>query len=90
MKVIPIGVGCGKFLVSVSWRNLTIGGTGGQIETVNPDGSIESAPDGVLTGFGYAPGAGRVAGRVDTYSQYDEAGEKQLPHIAGTATFTLR
>ncbi|MBE7161178.1 MAG: hypothetical protein INR72_08020 [Williamsia herbipolensis] len=90
MKVVPFGIGCGSFKVAVDWRNTTAGGTGGQVNTVLPDGSIEGAPGGVIDGFGYAPGAGRIVSTIHTYSQYDEAGEQQLPHIAGTATFTLR
>lgn len=90
MKVIPFGVGCGSFLVSVTWRNTTTGGSDGQINEVAPDGTFQGAPNGVIDGFGYAPQAGNVVSTVHTYSKYDEAGEQQLPHIAGTATFTLR
>ncbi|WP_299572669.1 hypothetical protein [uncultured Williamsia sp.] len=90
VSVARIGTNCGQFIYSVKWRNLTEGGSGGQYGTVASDGTVDGRSDGISDGFGYAPGAGRIAARVDTYSKSDESGEISLPHIAGTATFTLR
>ncbi|SIR69384.1 hypothetical protein [Williamsia sterculiae] len=84
------GFNCGTFKVGVDWKNTTTGSHDGQIDTVLPDGSIAGAPDGVLDGFGYGPGVGKVESTITTYARYDEGAVTPLPNIPGRATFTLR
>ncbi|MBJ7289094.1 hypothetical protein [Williamsia sp.] len=89
VRVQRFGTNCGIFKLSVDWRNATAGGTGGQIFDVNPDGSVQGAPDNVLDGFGFGPGAGIIDATIHTYSKYDEEGEVALPSIPGKAVFAL-
>lgn len=89
VRVSRFGSNCGAFLLGVNWKNSTIGGTGGQIFEVAPDGTVDGAPDNVLDGFGFAPGAGRVVATITTYSKYDESGQVTLPNVAGHAVFAL-
>ncbi|GGF42327.1 hypothetical protein [Williamsia phyllosphaerae] len=83
------GRNCGSFLLAVKWTNTTTGGTGGQYQTVLPDGSVEGFSDNILDGFGFAPGAGRITSTITTYSKSDEEGEIALPNIPGRSIFTL-
>ncbi|KQR98607.1 hypothetical protein ASG12_09285 [Williamsia sp. Leaf354] len=89
VQISRFGANCGAFKLAVTWRNLTNGNSDGQIQTVRPDGSVEGFPDNILDGFGFGPGAGRVASTITTYSKYDESGETTLPNLPGKATFSL-
>ncbi|MBF6177256.1 hypothetical protein [Nocardia otitidiscaviarum] len=82
-----VGPNCSAYRVAVHWRNLDTGRTSGQSHQVNEHGEIRQAPDGVITGFGMGPGAGRVEAWIVT--QYDDGAERELEHISGRASFTL-
>ncbi|WP_194813660.1 hypothetical protein [Nocardia sp. XZ_19_385] len=87
VKITQFGQGCKAYHLGVSWRNLDTGRTSGQVHPV--DGTVVSgAPDGVITGFGMGPGAGKVEARIVTYSQYYPQ-PQELEHFSGRATFTL-
>lgn len=88
-SITRIGVGCGPFQLYVRWRNLDTGLTGGQSNPVDANGHIGGAPDGVVTGLGFGPGAGRVEAWIDTGSADYYPNEPMIPHISGRATFTL-
>lgn len=74
------------YRVAVHWRSLDTGRTSGQSHQVNEHGEIQ-APDGVITGFGMEPGAGRVEAWIVT--RYDDGSERELEHISGRASLTL-
>ncbi|MFG1797925.1 hypothetical protein [Nocardia sp. NPDC049149] len=89
VKITQSGQNCSPYFVGVSWKNLDSGATNGQVHPVDANGVLQQAPDGVITGFGTAPGPGKVEAWLVTYSEhYPQA--KELEHLSGRATFTLR
>ncbi|WP_245663267.1 hypothetical protein [Nocardia inohanensis] len=87
VRITQDGEFCSKYRVAVRWRNLDSGNTNGQSHQINERGEIQQAPDGVITGFGMAPGAGRVEAKIVTL--YDDGSQRELEQISGSATFTL-
>ncbi|UFS98277.1 hypothetical protein [Nocardia huaxiensis] len=87
VRITQDGEFCSRYRVAVRWRNLDTGYSDGQSHQVNERGEIQQAPDGVITGFGMAPGAGRVEASIVTL--YDDGSQRELEHISGTASFTL-
>lgn len=87
VKVTQTGEFCGAYYVTVHWRNVDTGVTSGQSQRVEGT-AVVGLPDGVITGMGMGPGAGKVESWIDTYSEvYPQ--NVDLEHIAGRATFTL-
>lgn len=84
------GPDCGAFQLYINWRNLDTGLINGEAATVNADGTIVGAPDNVISGFGMAPGVGRVSATIETGKAPGYPQREPLPNIAGRATFTLR
>lgn len=87
VRITQDGDFCSTYRVAVRWRNLDTDRENGQSHQVNERGEIQQAPDGVITGFGMGPGAGRVEARIVTL--YDDGSQRELEHISGTASFTL-
>ncbi|GAB4584992.1 hypothetical protein Ntsu_28240 [Nocardia sp. IFM 10818] len=88
VRITQDGEFCSAYRVAVVWRNLDSGYSDGQSHRVNERGVLEHTPDNVITGFGTAPGAGRVEARI--VAQYDDGTQRELEdQISGTATFTL-
>ncbi|WP_232851665.1 hypothetical protein [Nocardia acididurans] len=87
VRITQDGEFCSRYRVAVRWRNLDTGRTNGQSHQVNERGEIQQAPDGVITGFGMGPGAGRVEASIVTL--YDDGSQRELEQISGTASFTL-
>ncbi|WP_255219286.1 hypothetical protein [Nocardia tenerifensis] len=86
-KITQTGEFCGAYYLTVHWRNVDTGATGGQSQRVEGT-SVVGMPDNVITGIGMAPGAGKVEAWIDTYSQvYPQ--NVDLEHLGGRATFTL-
>ncbi|MEU0539963.1 hypothetical protein ABZ319_08820 [Nocardia sp. NPDC005978] len=87
LKITQTGDFCGAYHVTVHWRNLDTGRTSGQSQRVEGT-TVVGLPDGVITGMGMGPGAGKVEAWLDTYSEvYPQ--NVDLEHIAGRATFAL-
>jgi hypothetical protein len=87
VKITQTGESCGAYHVTVHWRNIDTGLTSGQSQPV--DGTtLVGLPDGVITGMGMGPGAGKVEAWIDTYSEVYPR-NVDLEHLAGRATFTL-
>ncbi|MCM6772603.1 hypothetical protein NDR87_00030 [Nocardia sp. CDC159] len=87
VRITQFGQGCRAYELGVLWRNLDTGYSSGQVQGVH--GTVVSgAPDGVITGIGMAPRAGRVEARIVTYSKYYPQ-PQELEHVSGRATFTL-
>ncbi|MFF2088285.1 hypothetical protein ACFVVM_31265 [Nocardia sp. NPDC058176] len=87
VKITQTGDFCQTYMVAVHWRNLDTGRTLSQAHRV-VNGELQHAPDGVITGMGMGPGAGRVEAWIvttdETLPQHQE-----LEHISGRANFTL-
>ncbi|QXN95554.1 hypothetical protein KV110_14825 [Nocardia iowensis] len=87
VKITQTGQSCEPYRVAVRFRNLDSGYSDGQMHRVDGNGVID-APDGVITGFGTAPGAGRVEAWIVTLDM-SHPQPLELEHMAGRATFTL-
>ncbi|MFE3541923.1 hypothetical protein ACFXK0_02995 [Nocardia sp. NPDC059177] len=87
VEITQTGDSCQLYRIAVRWRNLDTGYSDGQSHAVE-NGELRHAPDGVITGMGMGPGAGRVEAWIvttdDSLPQHQE-----LEHISGRATFTL-
>ncbi|MCC3313760.1 hypothetical protein [Nocardia africana] len=84
VKITQTGQLCGGYRVAVRWHNVDSGYSDGQSQHVDANGVID-APDGIITGMGTAPGAGRVEAKIIT--TYEDG--REMEYVAGTATFTL-
>jgi hypothetical protein len=84
VKVTQTGEGCADWKVAVRFKNLDTGYADGQQHRV-VNGVVQDTVDGVIVGFGTAPGVGRVEARIVALDSRD----KEMEQIAGTATFTL-
>ncbi|WP_240505047.1 hypothetical protein [Nocardia mangyaensis] len=87
VKITQTGDFCQTYRVAVNWRNLDTGRTNGQSHRV-VNGELEHAPDGVITGMGMGPGAGRVEAWIVTTDETLPE-HQELEHISGRASFTL-
>lgn len=87
VKITQTGDFCQTYRVAVHWRNLDTGRTNAQSHRV-VNGVVEHAPDGVITGMGMGPGAGRVEAWIVTTDETLPE-HRELEHISGRANFTL-
>ncbi|MFB7875995.1 hypothetical protein ACFC06_12135 [Nocardia sp. NPDC056064] len=87
VNITQTGDFCQSYRIAVRWRNLDSGYSDGQSHRVE-NGALVGLPDGVITGMGMGPGAGRVEAWIvttdETLLQHQE-----LEHISGRASFTL-
>ncbi|WP_051027768.1 hypothetical protein [Nocardia higoensis] len=84
VKVTQTGEGCSDWKVAVRFKNLDSGYADGQQHRV-VNGVVQNTVDGVIVGFGTAPGVGRVEARIVALDSND----KELEQIPGTASFSL-
>ncbi|MFB8282077.1 hypothetical protein [Nocardia colli] len=84
LKITQTGERCGAYRVAVRWRNLDTGIENGQSHRVT--GTVIDAKDNIITGFGTAPGVGRVEAHIVTTTE----DHRDMEHLSGDATFTLR
>ncbi|MEU7145121.1 hypothetical protein ABZ942_37155 [Nocardia sp. NPDC046473] len=84
VKITQTGQRCGAYRVVVRFKNLDSGYSDGQSHRVDGNGVID-APDNVITGFGTAPGVGRVEARIITTFE----DHREMEYLAGDAAFTL-
>ncbi|UGT43866.1 hypothetical protein LTV02_10965 [Nocardia yamanashiensis] len=87
VRIVQDGEFCSTYRIAVRWKNLDSGLASGQSNQVNERGVVQQAPDGVITGFGMGPGAGRVEAKIVTL--YDDGSQRELEQVSGAATFTL-
>ncbi|WP_228835599.1 hypothetical protein [Nocardia abscessus] len=84
VKVTQTGESCSDWKVAVRFKNLDTGYADGQQHRV-VNGVVQNTVDGVIVGFGTAPGVGRVEARIVALDTND----REMEQISGTATFTL-
>ncbi|WP_245549187.1 hypothetical protein [Nocardia exalbida] len=84
VNVTQTGEGCSDWKVAVRFKNLDTGYADGQQHRV-VNGVVQDTVDGVIVGFGTAPGVGRVEARIVAL----DSNNKEMEQISGTATFTL-
>ncbi|WP_327152003.1 hypothetical protein [Nocardia sp. NBC_01329] len=84
VKVTQTGEACSDWKVAVRFKNLDSGYADGQQHRV-VNGVVQDTVDGVIVGFGTAPGVGRVEARIVAL----DAQDREMEQISGTATFTL-
>ncbi|MCP2279252.1 hypothetical protein SAMN04244553_1151 [Nocardia amikacinitolerans] len=84
VKVTQTGESCADWKVAVRFKNLDTGYADGQQHPV-VNGVVQHTVDGVIVGFGTAPGLGRVEARIVALDSKD----REMEQISGTATFTL-
>jgi hypothetical protein len=84
VNVTQTGEGCSDWKVAVRFKNLDTGYADGQQHRV-VNGVVQDTVDGVIVGFGTAPGVGRVEARIVAL----DSNNREMEQISGTATFTL-
>ncbi|WP_280491813.1 hypothetical protein [Nocardia asiatica] len=84
VQVTQTGESCADWNVAVRFKNLDTGYADGQQHRV-VNGVVQHTVDGVIVGFGTAPGVGRVEARIVAL----DANDREMEQISGTATFTL-
>ncbi|BDT91904.1 hypothetical protein IFM12275_18800 [Nocardia sputorum] len=84
VNVTQAGEGCSDWKVAVRFKNLDTGYADGQQHRV-VNGVVQDTVDGVIVGFGTAPGVGRVEARIVAL----DSNNREMEQISGTATFTL-
>lgn len=84
VKVTQTGESCSDWKVAVRFENLDTGYADGQQHPV-VNGVVQHTVDGVIVGFGTAPGAGRVEARIVALDSND----REMEQLSGTAAFTL-
>jgi hypothetical protein len=84
VNVTQTGQGCSDWKVAVRFKNLDTGYADGQQHRV-VNGVVQDTVDGVIVGFGTAPGVGRVEARIVAL----DSNNREMEQISGTATFTL-
>lgn len=84
VNVTQTGEGCSDWKVAVRFENLDTGYADGQQHRV-VNGVVQDTVDGVIVGFGTAPGVGRVEARIVAL----DSNNREMEQISGTATFTL-
>ncbi|MFC9897356.1 hypothetical protein ACFVMC_27015 [Nocardia sp. NPDC127579] len=84
VKITQTGEECADWKVAVRFKNLDSGYADGQQHPV-VNGVVQHTADGVIVGFGTAPGVGRVEARIVALDSRD----REMEQISGTATFTL-
>ncbi|MFI5540994.1 hypothetical protein ACIA5H_31890 [Nocardia sp. NPDC051900] len=84
LNVTQTGENCSDWKVAVRFKNLDTGYADGQQHRV-VNGVVQDTVDGVIVGFGTAPGVGRVEARIVAL----DSNNREMEQISGTATFTL-
>ncbi|MGY2125724.1 hypothetical protein ACW9HJ_30140 [Nocardia gipuzkoensis] len=84
VNVTQTGETCSDWKVAVRFKNLDTGYADGQQHRV-VNGVVQNTVDGVIVGFGTAPGLGRVEARIVALDSND----REMEQISGTAAFTL-
>lgn len=84
VNITQTGEGCSDWKVAVRFTNLDTGYADGQQHRV-VNGVVQDTVDGVIVGFGTAPGVGRVEARIVAL----DSNNREMEQISGTASFTL-